>query len=61
MLKIFVILLFNEVVVVLNWISNRISYKYKKYNKKNLDEKFTSKKENYRKVLDNEINNTRER
>ena len=28
---------------------------------KYLDEKFTSKKENYRKVLDNEINNTRER
>ena len=27
---------------------------------KNLDEKFTSKKENYRKVLDNEIYNTRE-
>ena len=55
MLKIFVILLFNEVVVVLNWISNRISYKYKKYNKKKIRWKFTSKKENYRKVLDNEI------
>ena len=26
-----------------------------------LDEKFTSKKENYRKVLDNEINGIRER
>ena len=37
------------------------SLKKKKMQQKILDEKFTSKKENYRKVLDNEINNIKER
>ena len=58
-------LFFNEVALVLNWISNKIfsqiCFYNIKYTLENLDENFINKKEIIKKKLDNEINNIRER